>query len=76
MPEIETKNFGRIPYEEEAALVFRRGLPGFESQSRFLPLTFPGRSRWCSCKAWKTRAMLHHPADLGRVPFVPAGYDA
>lgn len=43
MPEIETKNFGRISYREDAALVFRHGLPGFENRSRFLPLTFPGR---------------------------------
>jgi flagellar assembly factor FliW len=43
MPEIETKSFGRIPYREDAALVFRRGLPGFENRSLFLPLTFPGR---------------------------------
>jgi flagellar assembly factor FliW len=43
LPEIETKNFGRIPYEEDAAFIFPRGLPGFETRSRFLPLTFPGR---------------------------------
>jgi flagellar assembly factor FliW len=43
LPEIETRNFGRIPYQEDAALIFRRGLPGFENRERFLPLTFPGR---------------------------------
>ncbi len=43
MPEIKTKNFGRIPYQDDEAFIFRRGLPGFETRSRFLPLTFPGR---------------------------------
>jgi flagellar assembly factor FliW len=43
LPEIETKNFGRIPYEDDAALIFPRGLPGFENRGRFLPMTFPGR---------------------------------
>ena len=41
MPVFETQNFGPLPYEEETALDFPRGLPGFENCRRFLALSLP-----------------------------------
>jgi flagellar assembly factor FliW len=41
MPVVDTKNFGRVEYEAEAALEFPRGLPGFEERRGFLPLHQP-----------------------------------
>src|SRR5215471_6522498 len=40
MPLLETRNFGPIRYEEDAALEFPRGLPGFEERRRFVALHF------------------------------------
>jgi flagellar assembly factor FliW len=42
MPLLQTKNFGPIHYEEDAALDFPRGLPGFEERRRFVVLHFDG----------------------------------
>lgn len=41
MPVFETRNFGPITYQPEAALEFPRGLPAFENCRRFLALTLP-----------------------------------
>ena len=41
MPVFETRNFGPITYQPEAALEFPRGLPAFENYRRFLALTLP-----------------------------------
>jgi len=41
MPVVDTKNFGRVEYEPEAALEFPRGLPGFEERRGFVPLHQP-----------------------------------
>lgn len=38
MAVVETKHFGPLEYDEASALEFPRGLPGFESSRRFLPL--------------------------------------
>ena len=38
MPELLTKYFGTLPYEEEAVFHFPSGLPSFEDQRRFLPI--------------------------------------
>jgi len=40
MPLLQTKNFGPIRYEVEAALEFPKGLPGFEERRAFLALHF------------------------------------
>src|SRR5215467_1244354 len=37
----QTKHFGRIPLEPEVEFHFARGLPGFDSRRRFVPLHFP-----------------------------------
>jgi flagellar assembly factor FliW len=42
MPTLQTKNFGLIGYDADAALEFPRGLPGFEERRRFLALHFDG----------------------------------
>src|ERR1700674_440856 len=36
MPEIVTRQFGKIGFEEDAVLQFPSGLPGFENRTRFL----------------------------------------
>jgi flagellar assembly factor FliW len=41
MPSIHTEQFGELQYEEDATLVFPRGLPGFESSRRFVLLDNP-----------------------------------
>ena len=38
MPELLTKYFGMLPYEDEAVLHFPLGLPAFEEERRFLPI--------------------------------------
>ena len=42
MPEIETKYFGRMPYQSEACLEFPAGLPAFEHEHSFLPIEITG----------------------------------
>jgi flagellar assembly factor FliW len=42
MPQFATKHFGLIEYSDEAVLEFPAGLPGFESEDRFLALEQPG----------------------------------
>jgi flagellar assembly factor FliW len=42
MPTLQTKNFGPIRYDADAALEFPRGVPGFEERRRFLALHFDG----------------------------------
>jgi flagellar assembly factor FliW len=42
MPTLQTKNFGPIRYDADAALAFPRGMPGFEERRRFLALHFDG----------------------------------
>ena len=37
-----TKYFGEIEYDEEAVLIFPKGLFGFEEEQRFLLLPFSG----------------------------------
>jgi len=39
MPSIQTRDFGEVPYEPSAELVFPCGIPGFENQRRFVLLT-------------------------------------
>ena len=41
MPHCETKYFGTIFYDEPSVLQFPAGLPGFESECRFLSLEQP-----------------------------------
>jgi flagellar assembly factor FliW len=41
MPELVTRNFGTLVYEDGAPLVFPRGLPAFENYRRFLAITLP-----------------------------------
>jgi flagellar assembly factor FliW len=41
MPAIHTRYFGTIPYREPEVLIFERGLPGFEQETRFLPVRQP-----------------------------------
>lgn len=41
MPVFETKNFGRISYEPQAAIQFPAGLPGFEERRLFLAVRLP-----------------------------------
>jgi flagellar assembly factor FliW len=41
MPSLQTEQFGELHYEEDAALVFPRGLPGFEQSRRFVLLDNP-----------------------------------
>src|SRR3954447_7148589 len=41
MPHCTTKYFGPISYEESSVLHFPSGLPGFESENRFLSLEQP-----------------------------------
>lgn len=43
MPHCETKYFGTAVYEDSAVLQFPAGLPGFESEARFLLLEQPGQ---------------------------------
>lgn len=38
MPRVQTEQFGELDYEEEAVIVFPRGLPGFEQARRFVLL--------------------------------------
>jgi flagellar assembly factor FliW len=40
MPILETKNFGKISYEAESEVEFPCGLPGFDSRTRFIAVTF------------------------------------
>jgi flagellar assembly factor FliW len=42
MPRVWTEQFGELDYLEEAALLFPRGLPGFEEARRFVLLDNPG----------------------------------
>ena len=44
MPYLDTRQFGRIEYQEEAVMEFPRGLPAFEDQTRFLLIEKPGFS--------------------------------
>ena len=41
MAVVDTSNFGKLEYQEDAALVFPRGLPGFEDARGFLPVHQP-----------------------------------
>jgi flagellar assembly factor FliW len=41
MPRIQTEQFGELDYSEDAALLFPRGLPGFETARRFVLLDDP-----------------------------------
>jgi flagellar assembly factor FliW len=41
MPQCETKYFGTTEYEDSSILLFPAGLPGFESETRFLVLQQP-----------------------------------
>jgi flagellar assembly factor FliW len=41
MPEIVTRQFGRIPFDDDAVLNFPSGLPGFETRTRFVLLERP-----------------------------------
>ena len=38
MPELNTRYFGALPYEEESIFHFPLGLPAFEQERRFLPI--------------------------------------
>jgi flagellar assembly factor FliW len=42
MPEIVTRQFGKLEFDESAVLHFPAGLPGFESRTRFLLIERPG----------------------------------
>ncbi len=41
MPRVHTEQFGELDYSEDAALLFPRGLPGFEGARRFVLLDNP-----------------------------------
>ncbi|MCL4854053.1 MAG: flagellar assembly protein FliW [Bryobacteraceae bacterium] len=41
MPSCETKYFGKLDYTESAIILCEAGLPGFESERKFLPLEMP-----------------------------------
>lgn len=41
MPEIVTRQFGKIQFDENAVLHFPAGLPGFETRTRFLLIERP-----------------------------------
>ena len=41
MPAVETKNFGKIPYEPGAAIEFPGGLPAFEERRKFVLIQLP-----------------------------------
>lgn len=41
MPECQTKFHDRLVYQEDAVFHFPRGLPGFEEETRFLPIEQP-----------------------------------
>jgi flagellar assembly factor FliW len=41
MPRVMTEQFGELEYSEESALLFPRGLPGFEEARRFVLLDNP-----------------------------------
>jgi len=41
MPSVETKYFGSLEYREEAVYEFPRGLPAFESETRFVLMERP-----------------------------------
>jgi len=41
MPEIVTRQFGKIRFDENAVLHFPAGLPGFETRTRFLLIERP-----------------------------------
>ncbi len=43
MSVLETTQFGSVSYDEDALVVFPRGLPGFEDRRRFLALSLPHR---------------------------------
>lgn len=40
MPLIETKNFGKISFEQDSELLFPGGLPGFDNRRRFVAVRF------------------------------------
>ena len=40
MPVLETKEFGKLTYEEDAELEFPVGLPGFDDRKRFVAVRF------------------------------------
>jgi flagellar assembly factor FliW len=42
LPHCATKYFGTAEFDEASVLEFPAGLPGFESERRFLPVTQPG----------------------------------
>lgn len=42
MPRVRTEQFGELEYSEDAALLFPRGLPGFEAARRFVLLDDAG----------------------------------
>jgi flagellar assembly factor FliW len=41
MPTIDTKYFGAMPFDKESCFEFPWGLPAFEEERSFLPLTIP-----------------------------------
>lgn len=42
MPRVQTEQFGELEYSEDAALLFPRGLPGFDAARRFVLLEDAG----------------------------------
>lgn len=41
MPQFATKHFGAVEYQPESVFEFPAGLPGFEQETRFLPIEQP-----------------------------------
>jgi flagellar assembly factor FliW len=41
MPDCQTTYFGALQYEEDSAIDFPQGLPGFAGEQRFLPVELP-----------------------------------
>jgi flagellar assembly factor FliW len=56
MPHVQTEQFGELEYSEESALLFARGLPGFEGARRFVLLDDAELPLWSICKVWKQAA--------------------
>ncbi len=41
MPYFESRHFGRIEYQDDTVFDFPAGLPGFEQETRFVPIEHP-----------------------------------
>ena len=52
-----TKYFGEIEYDEEAVLIFPKGLFGFEEEQRFLLLPFSGNGTLFSLQSLATPSL-------------------